>query len=372
MLATTKTLLAYRALIVPRARREIRRWAHAAETIPDPTLRHAATSAIATDTGNALAISALAATAPRRLRRRTVELVVTYQVLVDYIDRLNEGVCVGQLLRGLRVGLALSSALAEPASPIKVDPLGDDGGYLAGLVASCRERLWSLPSAAAIQQQARAAATRCSEALAYTHTAAEEGPLVEVRRWTTGQNAPGRYAWWELAAGGTSNIVVSALLAAASDPETTAVDATKVATAYWPHICVLSTMLDSLVDFERDAITGEFSFVSYYASAAAAGEGLIRAARLALGATRSLRHRRIHAMIVYGVAGYYAASAVRGSLASIIAPRLVASLGPTAMPIALTLRASRRIRASREAGTQPADDLRVATLGRDTRLRHGP
>ena len=137
---------------------------------------------------------------------------------MDYIDRLNEGVCLRQLLRGLRVGLALSSALAEPASPIKVDPLGDDGGYLAGLVASCRERLWSLPSAAAIQQQARTAATRCSEALAYTHTAAEKG-------------------------------------------------------------------------------------------------------RLALGATRSLRHRRIHAMIVYGVAGYYAASAVRGSLAASIAPR---------------------------------------------------
>lgn len=351
MLATAKTLIAYRAAIVPRARREIRRWAHAAETIPDPSLRQAATSAIATDTGNALAISALAATAPRHLRRRTVELVVTYQVLVDYIDRLNEGVCLGQLLRGLRVGLALSSALAEPASPIEVDPLGDDGGYLAGLVASCRERLWSLPSAAAIQQQARTAATRCSEALAYTHTAAEQGPLVEVRRWTTGQNAPGKYSWWELAAGGTSNIAVTALLAAASDPETTAADAANVAAAYWPHICVLSTMLDSLVDYERDAVSGEFSFVSHYADAGAARVGLIRAARLSLAAARSLQHSRTHTMIVCGVAGYYAASAAQGSLASTVAPSLLATLGPKAMPIALTLRASHRIRASREVSS---------------------
>ena len=242
--------------------------------------------------------------------------------------------------------------MVEPASPIEIHPLGDDGGYLAGLVASCRERLWSLPSAAAVQQQAHTAAIRCSQALAYTHVAAENGTLAEVRRWTTDQNAPDGYAWWELAAGGTSNIVVTALLAAASDPETTVADASKVAAAYWPHICVLSTMLDSLVDFERDAITGEFSFVSHYPGAAAAREGLVRAARLALRATRSLRHGHIHAMIVYGVASYYAASAVRGSLASNIAPRLVASLGPTAVPIAMMLRASHRIRASRETPSE--------------------
>lgn len=259
---------------------------------------------------------------------------------------------MGQLLRGLGVGLALSSALARPSSPFEADPLGDDGGYLAGLVASCRERLWSFPSAAAIQAQARTtAAARCSQALAYTHAAAENGTLVAVRRWTARQKAPGGYSWWELAAGGTSNIVVTALLAAASDPETTAAEAARVAAAYWPHICVLSTMLDSLVDYEQDAVTGEFSFISHYVDSDAARAGLIRAARLSLAATRSLRRARTHTMIVCGVASYYAASAARGSFASSIAPSLLATLGPTAMPIVLTLRASHRIRASRETST---------------------
>lgn len=361
MLATAKTLIAYRTAIVPHAHREIRRWAHIAAGVPDATLRHHAARAIEVDTGNALAIAALAATAPRRLRRRTVELVVAYQVLVDYIDRLNETVCAGQLLRGLRVGVALSSALAKPGSPIDVDPLGDDGGYLVSLVAACRERLWSLPSAAAIQQQARIAAARCSQALACTHVAAENGTLADVRRWTAKQKSPGEYSWWELAAGGTSNIAVTALLAAASDSETTSADAGAVAAAYWPHICVFSTMLDSLVDYERDVVTGEFSFVSHYAGATAVREGLIRAACLSLAAAASLRHSRIHTMIVCGVASYYAASAAQGSLASSITPSLLAFLGPVTVPIALTLRASDRIRASRGRPVAGLDVMRRPT-----------
>jgi len=355
MLATAKALIVYQAAIVPHAHREVRRWAQIAAGIPDPTLRGHATGAIMVDTGNAIAIAALAATAPRHLRRQTVELVVTYQVMVDYIDRLNERVCGGQVLRSLQVGLALSSAVAKPPSPIDIDPLGDDGGYLGALVAACRERLWSLPSAEAIQQQARKAAARCSQALAYTHTAAKDGILVEVRRWAAAQKAPGGYSWWELAAGGTSNIAVTALLAAASDPKTTSADAAKVATAYWPHICVLSTMLDSLVDYERDAVSGEFSFVSHYASAAAARDGLIRATQLSLAAVRFLRHSHTHTMIVCGVAGYYAASAAHRSLATDISPSLLATLGPTALPIILTLRAKHQIRASRETSSGLAE-----------------
>ena len=104
----------------------------------------------------------------------------------------------------------------------------------------------------------------------------------------------------------------------------------------------------ALLDFERDAISGEFSFVSHYADAASAREGLIRAARLSLAAARSLRHSRTHTMIVYGVAGYYAASATQDSLASQLAPSLVAALGPTATPIILALRAQHRLGAVRK------------------------
>lgn len=345
MIATLKTfatLSDYGASIVPRARREIHRWAAAAAAIPDPVLRRHATHAILMDSRNAEAVAALAATAPRRQRRTTVELLVAYQLLVDYVDTLGERVCAGEFRRGLSIGMALVSAVRAPSSPVDLDTLGDDGGYLGALVTTCRGRFRRLPAAEVVAPQAEAAAARCAQALAYTHTATRSAMLDELRSWAVSTNATAGYSWWEVAAGGNSSIAILALLAAAADPLTTDRDAAALTTSYWPHVCVMSTMLDSLADYERDRESGEFSFVSHYPNADAARDGLIHATRLSLAAVRPLRHRHVHAMIVCGVAGYYAAAAEPGSFAAGIAPSVIGQLGRTATPIVLALRARHR------------------------------
>lgn len=349
MLATLWTLIGYETVIVPRARREVRRWARRAAAIPDRRLRAHATGAIAADTGNAVAIAALAATAPRGERHRTTALVVTYQLLVDYVDELGERVCADQLAHGMALGGALTAALAAPSAPLDLDPLGDDGGYLVALVTACRGLLWQLPSAAVIEHDAHRAATRCAHAMAYTHEAAERNSTAELERWATAREDADGYAWWETAGGAASNIAVTALLAAAAEPALTHREAQAISSAYWPHVCVLSTMLDSLVDCETDARTGDFSFVSHYPDDAAICSGLLAAATNSLDATRTLPHRRTHAMIVGGIAGYYAATAAPESLASRIAPRLLRALRPAVTPIALALRAQRGIGALRGA-----------------------
>ena len=347
MLATLRTLIDYEASIVPNARREIRRWADVAATIPDPTLRSHATDAIVIDASNAEAAAAFAAVTPRRRRRATVELLVAQQILLDYVDMLGERICAEQLLRGLAVGRALAAAVARPASPLDLDALGDDGGYLAGLVAVCRNGLWRFPSAAVVAQQLEIAAVRCAHGLAHAHTAAHQGTTTELRDWATAQEGAVGYSWWETAAGSNSNLAILALLAAAADPLTTQHDATAIASAYWPHVCVISTLLDSLVDYERDATSGNFSFVSHYPGFAATHSGLLRATTRSLAATKPLLHSHVHTMIVCGVAGYYAASATQDSFASKLAPSLVAALGPTATPIILALRAQHRLGAVR-------------------------
>jgi tetraprenyl-beta-curcumene synthase len=165
----------------------------------------------------------------------------------------------------------------------------------------------------------------------------------DLKRWSADQPGTTGYAWWEIAAGGVSSIAILALLAAAADPELHDRDAHALATAYWPHVCVVSTMLDSLVDYERDMETGDFSYVSWYPERSAARQGLVDAATHSLTAARSLRHRRIHLMIVCGVAGYYAAIATRGSLAAEVSPHVLAALRPAATPIVLVLRAHHRL-----------------------------
>ena len=235
MIATLKalaTLSDYGVSIVPRARREIRRWAAAAAAIPDPVLRSHATHAILIDSRNAEAVAALAATAPRRQRRTTVELLVAYQLLVDYVDTLGERVCAAELRSGLSLGMALVSAVRPPSSPVDLDPLGDDGGYLVALVTTCRGRFRRLPAAEVVVHEAEAAAARCARALAYTHTATRSGKLSELREWAASANATAGYSWWEIAAGGNSSIAILALLAAAADPLTTRYDAVEIASAY--------------------------------------------------------------------------------------------------------------------------------------------
>lgn len=345
MIATLKTLATlseYGASIVPRARREIRRWAAAAAAIPDPELRSHATHAIRVDSRNAEAVAALAATAPRRQRRATVELLVTYQLLVDYVDTLGERVCADELQHGLSLGMALVSAVHPASSPVDLDPLGDDGGYLVALVTSCRSRFRRLPAAEVVAQEAKTAALRCAQALAYTHTATRRATLGELRAWAASANETAEYSWWEIAAGGNSSIAILGLLAAAADPLTTGRDATVLAASYWPHLCVMSTMLDSLADFERDQASGEFSFVSHYPDARAALDGLTRATQRSLAAVQPLRSSRVHAMVVCGVASYYAAAAAPGSLAAEVSPGVVGQLGRAATPIILALRARHR------------------------------
>ncbi|WP_221243182.1 DUF2600 family protein [Conexibacter arvalis] len=343
MLRTLRTLALYEGSIVPQARAEIRRWSTVAETIPDPVLRAHATAAIAADTDNAEAVTAFAAFASRSRRRTTIELLVAHQLLADYVDVLGERVCCDRLADGLRIGSALPAAVARPGDPLDLDPLGDDGGYLAALVSACRDRLWRLPAAATVAGRAQAAAVRWGEGLAHSHTAAHGEALAQVEAWSAEQDGCAGYAWWEIAAGSNSNLAIAALLAAAADPATTARDAARIEAAYWPHVCAMSTLLDSLVDCERDAVSGDFSFVSHYAGADAARAGIVAAASRSLGAVSTLRHSHTHAMIVCGVAAYYAAAAERGSLAAQVAPSVVEALRPAVTPIAAALRAQRRL-----------------------------
>jgi tetraprenyl-beta-curcumene synthase len=341
-LRTIRTLTQYESSIVPYARREIDRWADVAAAIPDPALRGQATAALAADASNAEAAAAFAAFAPRRLRSATIELLVAWQVLIDYIDALGERADVDPLAHGLELGIALTATITGQPSPPNLETLADDGGYLATLVATCHDRLHLFPSAASVQQPAAAAATRCAHALAHTHAAAQTGTTTQLRNWASRQTPMHAYEWWEIAAGANSNIAVLALLAAAADPATTPRHAEDIATAYWPHICALSTLLDSLVDYERDAGTGNFSFVAHYPDEAAAQRGLVNAAKCSLDATSTLHQSHTHAMIVCGVAAFYGTAANAG-LAAQLAPSLLAALRPTITPIVVALRAQRRV-----------------------------
>lgn len=128
----------------------------------------------------------------------TTELLVSWQVLIDYVDALGEQAEDDPLAYGQAIGTALAASVDGAPSPAI-----DDEGHLGALVTVCNRRLDRLPAASAVVRAAADAAVRCSEALAQTHAAANSGDTGPLQRWAQRQHQPTPYAWWEISAGGT-------------------------------------------------------------------------------------------------------------------------------------------------------------------------
>ncbi len=334
-------LAVYRRSIVPRARRELRRWEHAAEEIPDPTLRGHALAALREKGRNVEATAVFAILAPRPYRGAAVVAMAAFQVAVDYLDSLGEQRSADPLADGLQLHQALSDALS-PGMPVaewyRLHPQRDDGGYLQALVATCRQTVHQLPSHASALPLARRAAGQCGEGQSYTHTAAHGG-AEGLKAWASRQECPPGYLWWEVAAGASSSVAAHALIAAAADPRTTADEAALIDAAYFPPIGALSVLLDDLIDFDDDAASDAHNYMTYYASNLVAGDRLALMGGRAKAATAQLRHGGRHAAILAGVAGFYLSTPeARSSYAEPIRSRMIGSLGFAVRPILAAMR----------------------------------
>ena len=236
-------------------------------------------------------------------------------------------------------------------------------------------RLWQFPSARPSSRSVRLAAARCAQA-SPTPTRPRitaRSPASVSGRLPTGGRPATRGGRSPPAATRTSRS------SHCSPPRpircTTAREAAAIAAAYWPHVCVMSTLLDSLVDYERDASSGNLSFVSHYPDPPLQRGRLIRATSCRLLPSSRCGTGHTHTMIVCGVAGYYAAYGNPRQPRRASRAGAYAALGPTATPIILALRVQHRIGSTRggraarwrRARRSPGDAGRRDRGGRDHR-----
>lgn len=331
--------------IYPRARLEIAHWRRRAERIPDETLRAHALHKLTRERLNPEGAAFFAVLAPRRHRAALVRLIVGFQIAYDYLDAINEEPETASLRNGLQLHGALGDAVSSrpyDADYYRFHPQRDDGGYLAELVRACRSALAELPSAAELEPLLLLAAERCGEAQSRNHAVLVEGDA-QLIEWASKQQDGGEYLWWELAAAGISCLALHALFAATARPITLA-EAEAIDGAYYPPVCAISALLDSLVDHPHDIDGTNHSFVSHYASSTLTAErfgSITSEARELSGALR--RHRR-HAVILAGIASFYlSAPEAHTELARLAATRTLDSLGPSSAPILAVMRLRRRV-----------------------------
>ncbi len=307
-------------------------------------LREQALNKLTVERLNPEAAAFFAVLAPRHERTSVIRLIVAFQLLYDYLDAVNELPGSTDLRNGLRLHNALTDAVVSDLPPrdyYKHNPASQDGGYVQTLVTACKSIVWSLPSTAVIAPMLAGATERCGWAQSHNHALAigEERGMID---WCRDQ-VPGRdYLWWEVAAGGISCLAIHALFGLAAEPRGTVRDAARLDSAYFPPICAISALLDSLADHDSDASTTNHSFTARYRDSAHAAERLAAVVGDAVEQVGRLHNRRRHIVILYGIVAFYlSSSSVTAGFAAQVADDLMRSIGPIARPMRAAMRLRR-------------------------------
>jgi tetraprenyl-beta-curcumene synthase len=336
--------------VAPLASGELERWEHRARTIEDPVLQSLALEKLREERFNAEVAATLATLASKDHRRSVVEAIVAYEVMYDYLDGLTERPTADPLRDGREIYQAFTDAITPGQSAVGgyyISRAADDSGYLTELVAVVREALARLPATAAIAPAAGRAASRCAEAQIRAHAVPALG-TTQLEQWASSEAANTPLGWQEFLAGAASSVLaVHALIAAAADERTTLEEAGEIDATYL-SICALSTMLDSLVDYQRDVRAGQVGYIRYYDDHDVLARDLADAARRAIEHAAPLRNGAHHVMTLVGVAAYYiSAPTANGDFARPVIRQVRRELKPLITPtlaVMSTWRTAKRAR----------------------------
>jgi tetraprenyl-beta-curcumene synthase len=256
---------------------DVREWRARAASIPDPDLRAIALNAIDRKRGN-INGAALFWVLPARRNRDLLRLLVTYELLADFLDDVSEAVVHLGMDYAIQLHRALIEAL-DPAVQISdyygATPSHEDGGYLLALVESCRSGCRLLPSYDAVRPTLMQA-TALSPILALNHEPDAEQRDRALLKWAE-LNWPQPHTivcsdcltWFEQTAAASAWLTILALLALAAQPlpADTAEDyCQQTFETYLNWIAPASAMLDSYGDVVQDLATDHHSYIGHYPS----------------------------------------------------------------------------------------------------------
>lgn len=329
--------------VFPAARSVQRRLLARAEAIPDPLLREDALASHRQKGSNSQGLAAFAVLAPYSQRTALARSLVSYQLILDYLDGVSERPASDPVANGLCLHRAFEVALDPDAPHEEYYALAagdDDGGYLVALIETCREPLRKLPSYPAVRRSLLHQARLCCQSQSLNHAMQYVDVDDRLSEWaieTAIEYGLGEdeLEWWELiAAAAASSLSVGALLSLAARPDVSEAEAAQVESAYFPWASGLNALLDSLVDLDEDP--EEASHLRRYVSPELAAERLIAIAAVARERVSALPDGRVHEAILAAMGTLYLVRPeARQTGREEIADGVLAALGPYARPALL-------------------------------------
>jgi tetraprenyl-beta-curcumene synthase len=350
----------YWSTVAPLVRTQLDRWAVRAEGISDPALQEVALANLREEGFNAQATATLATLAPREYRKSVVEAIVGLQVIYDYLDSLLERPLADPLGDGQRLCHALVDAVAldtEPRSDYYAHlSESDDSGYLQELVGVVRGALARLPCLDAVAEVSECAVARCAEAQVRAHADRVLGSE-QLELWATSNVLDTGLQWREFLAGAVSSgLALHALIAAAADPRTSPEQALAIDEIYL-SICALTTLLDSLIDYEQDMRSmGRPGYIRFYEDRDALARGLWSVMHRVGARVRDAPNGAYHLMTLVGVVAYYASAPTASSeFARPVTKQIRRELRPLITPTLAVMRAWRITARARAAIARRVD-----------------
>jgi tetraprenyl-beta-curcumene synthase len=336
LLTFAHAALSYWTSVFPRVSFYIARWRARARRIPDPVLRQLALDAL-DKRGNIEGAAAFAAFVPLTHRSDVTKATSAFQAAYNLLDMLGEQPSPDPVLDGRRLHEALvyavtpRGAAAPPGSEVgalgtdasssdpgvaegaraldwyEYHPQRHDGGYLDALIEECRNAFAALPSHLTAAPSAQEAAARIV-AFQSLNLSKSQGEHTGLENWARAATPPGTsLQWWEIAAAAGSSLGVHVLIAAAAGPRLDAGEVSALASAYFPWIGGLHSLLDNLIDKHEDEAAGHRSLIEYYGPEQAA-QRMRWIAEQALQKAGELPHSRRHIVILAAMIGNYLAT----------------------------------------------------------------
>lgn len=361
--------------VYPQVCAEVAHQRAAASAIPDPQQRGAALLALARKRGNVDGAAAFAAFVAPSRRAAVVRAQVAFQALYDYLDVLTELPHPDPVSNSRALHVALSAALTPPAgedfepgpdSSRTLDPAQASGswapvfslppipgyagradaGYVADTVSRCRDALSQLPSYEAVRPSVQRLGQHIVDFQSFNVTDAA-GPRAQLARWAQRRTpARSQLRWWEIAASAGSSLGIFALLALAARPRVSEEQALALERTYFPWIGALHSLLDSLIDVEEDAASGQPSLIAEYASSAEAVERLRLLATESRARAGELPNAGAHLAVLAGMASLYLVEErAHEPLAREACKQVLEALGTLAVPSLFVLRVRRTLTA---------------------------
>jgi len=288
---------------------EVNKWKRLAASIPDRPIREDAFDALTRKRPH-LDGAALFSALPGQRDMALVRALVGYELILEFLDNMNERAAYVGVRNGHQLHLALAEAL-DPGGPVsdyyRYHPWRDDRGYLRTLVEACRKACSSLPFYARVRQVAVSEARR-AQVLALNHDPCPDRRDRFLRAWAKREFPDEPQAvWFELTGAATASLTVHMLLAQGSECEVTTAEIRRACVVY-RQLSLMATMLDSYVDQAQDTAGNTHSYISHYDSTENLIVRMSEVIRNGLLQARTLRKGHRHVVIVASMVALYLSS----------------------------------------------------------------